>query len=183
MSSLKFDCSAQAKDIPIKGISGSNQEVWGVDIDFQSIHSKWTIAAILQHMGFYATTGNPNVMMKGNHNTQSCECIIKCQDGLHSISTTPEEMLHMLKDKYRINLNIQDEYPHDPGGRDIFQCHIKKYLEKLYVNVNILLNNNLPTEIHIAFETIKLLIKKGNLNYIHNKNSCMHLNHSSRKKN
>ena len=36
--------------------SGSNQEVWGVYIDFQSIHSKWTIDAILQHMGFYVTT-------------------------------------------------------------------------------------------------------------------------------
>ena len=50
--------------------SGSDQEVWGVYIDFQSIHSKWTIDAILQHMGFYATTENPNVMMRENHNTQ-----------------------------------------------------------------------------------------------------------------
>ena len=31
---------------------GTDQEVWGVYIDFQSIHSKWTIDAILQHMGF-----------------------------------------------------------------------------------------------------------------------------------
>ena len=36
--------------------SGTDQEVWGVYIDFQSIHSKWTVDAILQHMGFYATT-------------------------------------------------------------------------------------------------------------------------------
>ena len=49
--------------------SGTDQEVWGVYIDFQSIHSKWTIDAILQHMGFYVTTENPNVMMKENHNT------------------------------------------------------------------------------------------------------------------
>ena len=28
--------------------SGTDQEVWGVYIDFQSIHSKWTIDAILQ---------------------------------------------------------------------------------------------------------------------------------------
>ena len=48
--------------------SGTDQEVWGVYIDFQSIHSKWTIDAILQHMGFYVTTENPNVMMRENHN-------------------------------------------------------------------------------------------------------------------
>ena len=32
--------------------SGTHQEVWRVYIDFQSIFSKWTIDAILQHMGF-----------------------------------------------------------------------------------------------------------------------------------
>ena len=32
--------------------SGTDQEVWGVYIDFQLIHSKWTIDAILQHTGF-----------------------------------------------------------------------------------------------------------------------------------
>ena len=62
--------------------SGTDQEVWGVCIDFQSIHSKWTIDAILRHMGFYVTTENPNVMMKENHITQSCDYIIICQDGL-----------------------------------------------------------------------------------------------------
>ena len=49
--------------------SGTDLEVWGVYIDFHSIHSKWTIDAILQHMGFYVTTKNPNVMMKDNHHT------------------------------------------------------------------------------------------------------------------
>ena len=44
--------------------SGTDQEVWGVYIDFQSIHSKWTIDAILQHMGFYVTIENLNVMMR-----------------------------------------------------------------------------------------------------------------------
>ena len=65
-------------------------------IDFQSIHSKWTIDAILQHMGFYVTTENPNVMMKEN----------QCQDGLYIVSTTPEEILHMLKDKYKTNIYV-----------------------------------------------------------------------------
>ena len=37
----------------LKVKSGTDQEVWGVYIDFQSIYSKWTIDAILQHMGFY----------------------------------------------------------------------------------------------------------------------------------
>ena len=35
-------------------------------------------------------------------------------------STTPNEILHMLKDKYMINIYLQDKYPHDPGGRDIY---------------------------------------------------------------
>ena len=72
--------------------SGIEQDVWGVYIDFQSNHSKWTIDAISQHIGFYATTGNPNVMMKENNNTQSCEYIIICQDGLYIASSTPEEI-------------------------------------------------------------------------------------------
>ena len=42
--------------------------------------------------------------MKENHNTQSCEYIIICQDQLCFASTTPEETLHMLKDKYKINI-------------------------------------------------------------------------------
>ena len=36
----------------LKITSETDQEVWGVYVDFQSIHSKWTIDAILQHMGF-----------------------------------------------------------------------------------------------------------------------------------
>ena len=110
----------------LKVISGTDQEVWGVYIYFHSIHSKWTIDAILQHMGFYVTTENPNVMMRENHNTQSSEYIIICQDGLYIVCTTPEEILYMLKDKYKINIYLQDKYPHDPGGRDICHCQIKE---------------------------------------------------------
>ena len=40
--------------------SGTDQEVWGVYIDSQSNQNKWTIHGILLHMGFYATTENPN---------------------------------------------------------------------------------------------------------------------------
>ena len=166
----------------LKVNSGTDQEVWGVYIDFQSIHSKWTIDAILQHMGFYAITENPNVMMREHHNTQSSEYIVICQNGLYILSTTPEEILHMLKDKYKINIYLQDEYPHDPGGRDICHYQIKEYLEHLYENMNILFNNKFPTELHTEFHIIKLLIEKGNLNLMHNQNSYQHFNSMSKKR-
>ena len=83
----------------------------------------------LLHMGFYVTTENPNVMMRENHKTKSSKYIFICQDDLYIASTTPEEFLNMLKDKYKINIYLQGKYPHDPGGRDI--CQIKEYLEKL----------------------------------------------------
>ena len=133
-------------------------------------------------MGFYVTTENPNVIMRENHNTQSCEYIIICQDGLYIVSTTPEEILYMLKNKYKINIYLQDKYPHVPGGRDIYKYQVKEYLENIYENMNILFNDNLPTALHTAFQTIKLLIEKGNLNLIHNKNSYQHFNCLSRKR-
>ena len=169
----------------LKVNSGTDQEVWGVYIDFQSIHSKWTIDAILQHMGFYVTTENPNVVMRENHDTQSSEYIIICQSGLYIVSTTPDEILHMLKDKHKINTYLQDKYPHDPGGRDIYYYQIKEYLEHLehlYENMNILFNNKFPMDLHTEFHIIKLLIEKGNLNLIHNQNSYQHFNHASRKR-
>ena len=119
-------------------------------------------------------------MMRENHNIQSSEYIIICQDGLYIVSTTPEEILYMLNDKYKINIYLQDEYPHDPGGKDNHQ--IKEYLEHLYENMNILFHNKFPTELYTEFHIIKLLIEKGNLNLIHNKNSYQHFNCLSRKR-
>ena len=110
-----------------------------------------TIDAILQHKGFYITTENPNVMVRENHDTQSSEYIIICQDGLFIVCTTPEEILHMLRDKYKINIYLQDKYPHDPGGRDIYHYQIKEYLEHLYENMNILFNNKIPMKLHTEF--------------------------------
>ena len=110
--------------------SGTGQEVWGVYIDSQSNQNKWTIHGILLLMGFYVTTENPNLMMRENHQTKSSEYIFICQDDLYIASTTPQEILNMLKDKYKINIYLQGKYPHDPGGRDI--CQIKEYLEQLY---------------------------------------------------
>ena len=64
-------------------ISGNDQELWGVNIEFTLYELKWTIDAILQHMGFYHTTENPCVMMRENHKIKSCECIIIYQDELY----------------------------------------------------------------------------------------------------
>ena len=48
--------------------------------------------------------------------------------------------------------------------------------------MNILFNNKFPTDLHTKFQIIKLLIEKGNLNLIHNKNSNQHFNYLSRKR-
>ena len=48
--------------------------------------------------------------------------------------------------------------------------------------MNILYNDSLPTNLHTAFQIIKLLIEKGNLNLIHNKDTYQHFNHISRKR-
>ena len=104
----------------LKVNSGTDQEEWGVYIDFQSIHCKLTIDAILQHMGFYVTTENPCVMMRVNHKTKSCECIIIHQDELYIASNTLQEIIHIVKEKYKIKINPHDyqgsNFPYDPGG-------------------------------------------------------------------
>ena len=76
--------------------SGNKQELWGVNTDFSSYELKWTIDAILQHMGFYHTAANPCVMMRVNHITQSCEYIVIYHDELYIELTTLEEILHIL---------------------------------------------------------------------------------------
>ena len=88
----------------------------------------------------------------------------------------------MLKDKYKINIYLQDKYPHDPGGKYIYKYQVKEYLENLYENMNILFNDHLPTDLHTTFQFIELLIEKGNLNLIHNKDSYQHFNSMSRRK-
>ena len=93
---------------------------WGVNIEFTFYELKWTIDAILQHMGFYHTTENPCVMMRVNHKTKSCECIILHQDELYIASSTITEILHILKERYKIQINSNDylesNFPYDPGG-------------------------------------------------------------------
>ena len=93
---------------------------WGVNIEFTLYELKCTIHAILQHMGFYHTTENPCVMMRAKHNTKSCECIIIHQNELYISSSTLQEILHIVKEKYRIKINPNDNqesnFPYDPGG-------------------------------------------------------------------
>ena len=149
--------------------SGNKQELWGLNVDFKSNQAKWTIDAILQHMGFYPATENPCVMRRENNKTKSSEYILIYQYDSYIVSQTHEEFLHTLIDKYKINIYLQDRYPHDPGGRNI--CQLKEYLENFYVNVNMLFKDKVPTDLHISFKIIKSLIKKGNLNLIHNENT------------
>ena len=71
-------------------------------------------------MGFYVTTENPDVMMMENHKIKSSEYIFIYQDELYIASTTPQEILNMLKDKYKIKINpnnyLESSFPYDPGG-------------------------------------------------------------------
>ena len=93
---------------------------WGVNIEFTLYELKCIIHAILQHMGFYHTTENPCVMMRAKHNTKSCECIIIHQDELYIASSTLQEILHIVKNKYKIKINphiyLESKFPYDPGG-------------------------------------------------------------------
>ena len=83
----------------------NNLELWGVNVGVKSCEQKWTIHGILQHMGFYHPTKNPNVLRRENLKTKSCEYIVIYQDHLYIASTTPEEILNILQDKYKININ------------------------------------------------------------------------------
>ena len=93
---------------------------WGVNIEFTLYELKCTIHAILQHMDFYHTTENPCVMMRANHKTKSCQCIILHENELYIASSTIQEILHIVKEKYNIKINSNvyqgSNFPYDPGG-------------------------------------------------------------------
>ena len=94
--------------------------MWGVNTDFTSYELKWTIDAILQHLSYYHTRENPCVMMRVNRKTKSCECIVIHQDEIYIASNTLQEILHIVKDKYKIKINPNNyqgsNFPYDPGG-------------------------------------------------------------------
>ena len=114
---------------------------WGVNIEFTLYELKCTIHAILQHMGFHHTTENPCVMMRVNHKTKSCECIIIHQDELYIASSTLQEILHIVKDKYNIKINPHDyegsNFPYDPEEQQFVNCNPnlihKKYTYQHYI--------------------------------------------------
>ena len=96
---------------------------------------KWTINAILQHMGFYHTTENPCVMKRAKHNTKSCENIIIHQDELYIASNTIQEILHIVKGKYKIKINSNvyqgSNFPYDPEGTRIVNCNFNLIHNKI----------------------------------------------------
>ena len=59
-------------------------------------------------------------MMRVNHKTKSYQCIIIHQDELYIASNTLQEILHIVKDKYKIKIIPNDyqgsNFPYDPGG-------------------------------------------------------------------
>ena len=86
---------------------------------------KWTIHAILKQMGFYTTTESPCVKMREHYKTKSCECIIIHQNELYIATSTLQEILHIVKDKYKLQINSNDyqgsNFPYDPGRTMICQ--------------------------------------------------------------
>ena len=163
----------------------TNLGLWGVDADFKSyMNRNGQFMKFYRNVGFYPPTENPCVMRRENLKTKSSEYIVIYQDDLYIASQTPEDILNNLQDKYKIKIN-PDVYlglncPHDPGGTMI--CQLRKYLEKLYVNVNILFKDQLPTDLQLYIKIIKLLITKGNPTLIHNETTYEYLNHLSRKR-
>ena len=59
-------------------------------------------------MGFYHTAENPCVMMRVNHKTKTCECIIIHQAELYIPSSRIQEILHIVKEKYKIKTNTNN---------------------------------------------------------------------------
>ena len=120
-------------------------------------------------MGFYPPTDNPCVLMRENFKAKCCEYIGVYQDDLYIASPTPEAILNTLQDKYKININpdyyLGAKYSIDPGGTMISQ--LRKYLEKLYVNVTILFKDNLPRDLKFPPKIMKVLITKVNITLIH----------------
>ena len=59
-------------------------------------------------------------MMRINHKTKSCECIIIYQDELYIASSTLQEFIHIVKDKYKIKIKTHvyqgSSFHYDPGG-------------------------------------------------------------------
>ena len=78
--------------------------------------------------------------MRINHKAKSCECIIIHQDELYIASSTLQEILHIVKNKYKIKINPNvyqgSSFPYDPGGTMI--CYLQsqcKYTRNIHINI------------------------------------------------
>ena len=58
-------------------------------------------------------------MMRVNHKTKSSECIIIDQDELYIASSTLQEILHILKNKYKIKIDPNDYQGSDFPNRNM----------------------------------------------------------------
>ena len=112
---------------------------WGVNIEFTLYELKCTIAAILQHMGFYHTAENPCVIMRANPKIKYCECIIMHQDELYIASSTIQEILHIVKKKTTsksIQMIIKDLIFHMIQEEQSFvDCNLNFIHKKLHINI------------------------------------------------
>ena len=58
--------------------------------------------------------------MRASQKTKSCECIILHQDELYIASSTIKEILHIVKEKYKIKIisndYLESNFPNNPGG-------------------------------------------------------------------
>ena len=89
-------------------------------------------------------------------------------------------MLMILQAPYQSRFYLGAEDPIDPGGKMI--CQLRKYLEKLYVNVTILFKDKIPRDQVFSLKIMKILITKGNLTLIPKETTHEHINDLSRKR-
>ena len=61
-------------------------------------------------------------------------------------------------------------------------CQLRKYLEKLYANVTILINDNPPKDINFPLKIMEILITKGNETLMLKEATEGHLTDLSRKR-
>ena len=58
--------------------------------------------------------------MRAKHKAKSCEGIIMNQDDIYIASSTLQEILHIVKEKYKIKINPYvyqgSDFPYDQGG-------------------------------------------------------------------
>ena len=96
-----------------------------------------------------------------------------------------KQFLNTPENKYKLNINpdfyLGAKYPIDPFCGTII-CQLRKYLEKLIVNVTILFNDNPPQDLKFSLKTMEILITKGNLTLMAKEATKELLNDLSRKR-